>query len=167
MMDDDAPPTAEEQAEAEALARALEPPGAPGDAPERPAPEDALATAALLRHARATASESARAPATAAARAVAALAARRPPRARRLVRTVLLSAGAMAMVLVLYLVMRTTTERTARLGPATLPAPTVELLRTQARAARGGEDLGALDRDMRAYRAAFYAALATREGGGR
>jgi hypothetical protein len=55
----------------------------------------------------------------------------------------------------------------ASLAPRTLPAPTVELLRAQARAASGGEDLGALDRDMRAYRAAFYAALATREGRGR
>ena len=162
---DDDEPTAEELAEAEALARALEPGAAAVPGGGRPAPEDALATAALLRHARQVGA----APAPVAAQAAAARALesrRRAPRWRWLI-----PAFALPVAAVVTLV-STVTLRSSRVGsgasapPVPLPAPAITLLEAQARAARGRADLAALDQQMRAYRDALYGALATREGGG-
>ena len=163
MKDDDseAPPTAAEIAEAEALARALEG-GAP--ASEGAAPREALEAAALLRHARRagapeTAADDRARIAAAAARALPAVdglataASRRLRRRRWLYPALLAPAAAAAFALVAFPLQRA--GRTPRLR-----APPVTLLEAQARAAREGADLGALERQMRGYRAAYYAALA-------
>jgi hypothetical protein len=42
---------------------------------------------------------------------------------------------------------------------AVIPKPPTTLLEAQAKAARGGGDLSVLDRQMRDYRRAYYAAL--------
>ncbi|HLK91797.1 MAG TPA: hypothetical protein VKZ18_18040 [Polyangia bacterium] len=161
MSDEEREPSAEEIAEAEALARALE-----KDAPAGPsaaAPGDALGAAALLRRAHAVQSaerraEESRRLAAAAGQGVAALRARRPARLRWswLAPTLLVPAAAAVLFVV-------TGRRAA--GPAAapaLPAPTVTLLEAQARAASGRADLAALDDEMRAYRESLYAALAAR-----
>jgi len=175
MTDDDDLPTAEELAEAEALARALEPPASgqtaapPASGGGTPAPADALATAALLRYAR----DTARGEAPGRARVAAAADRVRPgldarldarPRRRRWLMSAALAAPAAAAIALAYLTVRSTDERAAA-PPPSLPAPTVGLLERQARAARGREGLAALDAQMREYRAAFYAELAARGGG--
>jgi hypothetical protein len=156
-------PTAEELAEAEALARALDPGAAAAASPGgRPAPEDALATAALLRHAR----QAGAAPVPAGARVTAAraLERRRPPGWRWVVSVFVLPAAAAATI-TLFVTFGLRSYRQS--GRAALPAPAITLLEAQARAARGKADLAALDRQMRAYRTALYGALATREGDSR
>jgi hypothetical protein len=164
--DDDDAPTADELAEAEALARALDPavPAAPGG---RPAPEDALATAALLRHARQLGA--AAAPAHAGAAAARALAARGGTRRWWQWRwrwQWMVPTFAVPAVALVVLISNVRGVRSSR--PATpLPAPAFTLLEAQAQAARGHTDLAALDQQMREYRSALYGALATREGGGR
>ena len=153
-----AEPSAEERAEAEALARALEP-GAPAAA--RP-PEDALATAALLRHARRARDpgEPARAGSRIAAAEVRALAAvdrRRPRRRRWLLPALLVPAAAAALIVAIMPAKRSFWSSVAR--EPVIPKPPATLLEAQAKAARGGGDLSALDRQMRDYRRAYYAAL--------
>ena len=176
----EAEPSPEERAEAEALARALEageaiaaPP--PDDAlgaaallrHARPAPpEDALAAAALLRHARGAQDpgEAARAGArivAAEARALAAVDKRRPRARRWLLPALLVPATAAAALIVTVM-----PASRSYLGPAArapvepvIPKPPTTLLEAQAKAARGGGDLSALDRQMRDYRRAYYAAL--------
>ena len=151
-------PTPEEMAEATALAAALE-----GRASGGTAPEDALATAGVLRHAR-TAGASALTPARLeqlAARVRPAVDRRRPRRRWWLWLTpaALVPAAAMAVVFV-------STRSAVPPLPTALPDPPVALIEAQGRAARGGSTLAALDAQMRDYRAAFYAALAGREEGG-
>jgi hypothetical protein len=154
-------PTPGEIAEAEALARALERGAAAG--PD--VPEDALAAAALLRHAHAAGSAQADAEARARVAAAAtrgrdALNARRPRRRRWLAPAIFLPAAA---GVILY---ASTLRRNAAVNaPVSLPPPSLALLEEQARAARGREGLDALDRQMRTYRSTFYASLARRESG--
>jgi hypothetical protein len=158
----DAEPSAEERAEAEALARALQA-GAPAAAPP---PEDALAAAALLRHARRAqdpgepARDGARL-AAAEARALAAVDKRRPRRRRWLLPALLVPASAAAALIVA--VMPATRSRLAPVASSpvepVIPKPPTTLLEAQAKAARAGGDLSALDRQMRDYRRAYYAAL--------
>jgi hypothetical protein len=131
MSDDE--PTPEERREAEALARALE--GRPAEG----VPADALATAALLRYAR---SEGRLDPGRAAA-----VGRRLQPTARR---WWWLAAVPVAAAAALVLVAR---------APQRLPPAPKELLVTQAAAAHGGgAELEALDRQMREYRRALFAA---------
>ena len=156
-------PTAEERAEAEALARALE----PGAAGGTPPPDDALATAALLRHARRAQDpgDPARAGAriaAAEARVLPAVDRLRPLRRRWVLPALLVPAGAAAA---LMLTVGTQQHRALVAGlpsEAMVPKPPVALLEAQAKAAHAGGDLSALDRQMRDYRRAYYAAL----GGG-
>ena len=155
MSDEEREPSAEEIAEAEALARALE------KDPTARAPEDALAAAALLRRAHDARSDERRAGeaqrlAAGAARAFGALDARRPRRRWRWLVPALVVPAAAAVVL--FAAVRRTTAPAA---PA-VPAPPVALLEAQAQAAAGRADLAALDRDMRVYRQTLYAALAAR-----
>lgn len=156
MSDEELPPTAEELAEAEALARALEP-GAPrGEA----APEDVLAAAALLRRAHDGESTQRRATedrriAGGVARALAALEARRPARPRRrwlALPALLVPAAAAAVLLVV-------SRRGGAPSVPPVPAPPLALIEAQARAASGRADLAMLDREMRAYRETIYVAL--------
>ena len=156
MSDEELPPTAEELAEAEALARALEP-GAPASAG---APKDVLAAAALLRRAHDGASTERRATedrhvAGGVARALAALEARRPARPRRrwlALRALLVPAAAAAALLLIG-------RRSGAPDVPPVPAPPLALLEAQARAASGRADLAMLDREMRAYRETIYATL--------
>jgi hypothetical protein len=155
MSDDEQLPTAEELAEAEALARALE----GGTSPSVTGPEDVLAAAALLRRARDSQSSERRASddrriAGGVEHALRALDARRPvrPRRRWLGPALLLPAAAAAILLVAI-------RRGTGPGASPVPAPPLALIETQARAASGGADLALLDRQMRAYREAVYAAL--------
>ena len=150
-------PTPEEREEAASLAAALE-----GKVPGGKTPEDALAAAGLLRHAR-TAETSALAPERLerlAARVQPAVDARRPRRRWWLWLTpaALVPAAAMMTVLV-------STKSAPPVRPA-LPDPPLALIEAQGRAVRGGATLAALDAQMRDYRTAFYAALAGREEGG-
>ena len=167
MNDEERPPTPEEIAEAEALARALEAKGSP-DAASAAAPADALAAATLLRRARAAQEAEAQAAgriAAAEARVIPAVAGRRPKRRRWSWLAPALFLPAAAAVLLMFVVRRPSTSGgyTAA-GP--LPAPPVALLEAQARAAGGGTDLAALDQRMRDYRERVYAALAARTGDG-
>jgi len=164
---DEPPPTAQERAEAEELARALEP-GAPTGTPGTPAaaaPEDALAAAALLRQARRAQAPEAAARerdrlAAAGARALPVTAARAPRRRRWLWPALVAPAFAVAAAMLLFVQARGPARRVALRGLTLPPAPPVALLQAQARAVRGRADLAALDRQMRDYRAAYYAALA-------
>jgi hypothetical protein len=151
--DDELESTAEERAEAEALARALERGGAGAMGPE-----DAASAAALLRAAARPELEPARLEA-AAARGRAALAARRRPR-RLWLLPVLLAPAAAAAALFLVASSQRSAGLASRAPRAPLPVPSAELLEAQARAARGRPDLTALDAEMRDFRAAYYAALA-------
>lgn len=161
----EAEPSAEERAEAESLARALEA-GAPG-APALP--DDALAAAALLQHARRgqAPDESARTEArlaAAGARVLPAVDRRRSRRRWWLLPALLVSAAGAAALIVMTTI--ATPHRIAvevSVGPPVIPAPPMALLEAQAQAAHAGADLAVLDRKMRAYRTAYYAAVA---GGG-
>jgi hypothetical protein len=158
-------PSAEERAEAEALARALEP-DATGSTS---APDEALAAAALLRHARRMQApdESARTEArlaAAGARALSAVDQRRPRRGWWLLPALLVPAAAAAALVVMTALTPGHRGSVAiSTGAPMIPAPPVTLLAAQAQAAHAGADLAALDRQMRAYRMAYYAAVA---GGG-
>lgn len=162
MSDEESLPTAEELAEAEALARALE-----GDAPAgEPALDDVVATAALLRRARDTQSnerrlEEDRRIAEGVAPSLAALDARRRRRGRWrwLAPAVLVPAAAAAVLIA-------TAGRHAGPGAPPVPAPPLALFEAQARAASGRADLALLDREMRAYRETVYAALGERRSPG-
>jgi hypothetical protein len=132
MSDDESTP--EERREAEALARALE--GRPAEG----VPADALATAALLRYAR---SEGRLDPARAAA-----VGRRLQPGLRRWWWLAVVPVAAAAAGIVI-----------ASRAPLRLPPPPKQVLSTQAAAAHGGvAELDALDRQMRAYRRALFAA---------
>jgi len=160
--DEELLPTPEELAEAEALARALE-----GGAPAGVAgPEDALGAAALLRHAHDTQSSERRAAedrriADGMGRSLAAIEARRPvhPRRRWLAPALLVPAAAVAALLV-------TVRHGERPGGTPVPTPPLALIEAQARAASGRADLSMLDREMRPYREAVYAALGARSSSG-
>jgi hypothetical protein len=157
--DDIAEPTDEERAEAEALARALE----PGDVGRDDAapPADALGAALLLRHAaREPAADRARVEGLA-ERARPAVDARRPRRWRWALPALLVPTAALGAAALFTFQLRESPPRPP------LPAPEAALLEAQARAAHGHADLGELDRRMKTYRAEFLAALAAREGGGR
>jgi len=177
----DAEPSAEERADAEALARVLQaaaPPSAPPPedalaaaallrhARPAPPPEDALAAAALLRHARGAQDpgEAARAGArivAAEARALAAVDKRRPRARRWLLPALLVPATAAAALIVTVMPASRSYLAPAARAPVepVIPKPPATLLEAQAKAARGGGDLSALDRQMRDYRRAYYAAL--------
>jgi hypothetical protein len=153
-------PTPEEEAAAEALARALDGEGGPD------VPDEALQAAALLRY---TGSGGELAPARRAALLDELMAevdrsGRAPARARW--RRWLLPwgglAGAAAAMAVAFLLWP---AGGAPGEAAALPAPTAALLGVQSAAARpGGGDLAALGREMRVYRAEMYAALAAHYG---
>jgi hypothetical protein len=146
VFDPDAPPTAEEQAQAEALAQALEP-GAASSPPELAEP---LATAALLRQ-----SAHAPLPEHVLAEVLAALPARQPRRwwlwpaiAVPIAASVLfLAAGSLSM----------RASRAPAVAVVPRPVPPLPLLRAQAEVARGdSKALATLDAEMRTYRARFY-----------
>jgi hypothetical protein len=152
---DDEEPTAEELAEAERLARALERGHAPNGAPE-----DALATAGLLRFARdGGALEPERGErilddALARARP-------RPSRSRHRFTLFGLLGLAAAGAASIALVVRTQAPE----GVATLPAPPRELLEAELAAASGpSDDLAVLDGETARYRGAVYANLKERYG---
>jgi hypothetical protein len=158
----EAEPSPEERAEAEALARALE----AGEAIAAPLPDDALGAAALLRHARRTqdGNEPARAGAriaAAEARALAAVDGRRPRRRWWLLPALLVPAGAAAGLIATVTLTTRPAEVASAVSPAgtAIPKPPTTLLEAQANAAHAGGDLSALDRQMRDYRRAYYAAL--------
>jgi hypothetical protein len=165
---EDEAPTPDEEREAAALARALEPSGGAEEA----APPDALAAAALLRYAHGGGGLDPSRGRTLAAGLGAELAARvaptAPPRrwwSRRWLWVAGPLAGAAAMASVL--VVGTARYRAASAPErATPPAPSVALLEAQAAAARGdARAWAALDREMRAYRRDLFAQLAgAREG---
>jgi len=141
MKDDE--PTPEEQREAEALARALE-----GDPSGSAPPPEALEVAALLRHAH---GEGQLDPARAQVMAAALRAGVRRPRRHWPWLLMPLAAGATAVTLLLS----TTRAPLPPLPP--LPAPGPALLAAQAEAARGGgQSLGSLDTQMRAYRRELF-----------
>ncbi len=150
---DDDPPTPEELTEAEALAQALERGHDRGDVPE-----DALATAALLRFSNdggALAPESND-------RILAELLAREAPRpARRPLRLTILgllgvaAAGAASIVLVV---------RGQAPEPLALPAPPRALLEAQITAANVPSSLSAIDAETAKYRGVVYAKLRERYG---
>ena len=75
-----------------------------------------------------------------------------------------LAAPGLAVAAALFLVLAKTPPG-ARHAPLP-PSPSVALLQAQARAARAGADadLAALDRQMRAYRTAYFAALTQGRG---
>jgi hypothetical protein len=157
-------PTVEERAEAEALARALEASGAAAP------PDDVLAAAALLRHAQRAQDpgEPARAAASIAAaeaRVLAAVDRRRPRRRRWLLPALVVPATAAAAALIVTVMPATRSYLSpvaSSPGAPVIPKPPAKLLEAQANAAHAGGDLSALDRQMRDYRRAYYAAL----GGG-
>lgn len=165
MKDDE--PTPEELREAEALARALE--GAPSEAAP---PPEALEAAALLRHAhRGGELDPARAQVIAAGLRAQVQQQPRPPRRRRWIWLLPpLAVGAAALVLLLPMTLLRRPDSVpppAVTGPlprlTAFPAPGAALLAAQAEAARGGgQGLGDLDAQMRAYRQALFARL--REG---
>ncbi len=158
----DPEPSAEERAQADALARALEPEARGAT----PAPEDALAAAALLRHARRAQApdESAHAGARIAAAGARVLPAvdRRRPRRRWLWPSLLVPAAAAALIVTTTLTARHRVDVATSVADRVIPAPSLTLLEAQAQAAHAGADLSALDRQMREYRRAYYAAV----GGG-
>ncbi|HJZ84064.1 MAG TPA: hypothetical protein VKN99_02795 [Polyangia bacterium] len=155
MGDDEKEPTPQELAEAAALARALEE-GRAGGGP--PAPEDALAAAALVRL---------RGLDRARAQVVLdrVVAARRQARRRR-AWMILAPLGALAAAAVLALGLTAPLRRhaPAALRSATLPRPSTALIEAQLQAAHGQP--APLDAEMRSYRRALYGALASRYGGG-
>ena len=143
MIGEEKPPTAEELAEAESLARALEDGAGPGG--DTSAVNDALAAANLLRaSARPTLSEMR-------ARAVLNRAWRTP---RRAIARAALAAVAAAVAVVLVFALRPR-------QPAPLPAPGPDLLRAQLAAARpdGSAAMSRLDSEMSAYREQVFGAL--------
>jgi hypothetical protein len=148
-MQDDDEPTADEQAQAEALARALagEPEG------QRPPPE-ALDSAALLGFARSGGTaDPARLAAVRDRTRADVLAGLRPRRKRRwwAWMSAPLAAGAAAGLVL-------ATRPAPRFSDSRWPAPPAALLETQAAAARGERGaLGRLDEQMRVYRQALLA----------
>ncbi len=138
-----------------------------GESATAPPPDDALATAALLRT-RGARARSRRAGAgrrahrgLAEARGLAAVDRRRPKRRRWLLPALLVPATAAAALIVT--VMPATRSYLAPVARApvrlVIPKPTATLLEAQANAAHAGGDLSALDRQMRDYRRAYYAAV--------
>jgi hypothetical protein len=158
----DPEPSAEERAEAEALARALEPEARGAT----PVPDDALAAAALLRHARRAqaADESAHTGARIAAAGARVLPAvdRRRPRRRWLWTALLVPAATAALIVTTTMTARHRVDVAISVADRVVPAPSLTLLEAQAQAAHAGADLSVLDRQMREYRRAYYAAV----GGG-
>jgi hypothetical protein len=154
--DPDAEPTAEELAEAEAFARALDPKvRSIGQTPAAPAELDA---AQLLRHSR----DGGALPADRAAAVLARLETEQAQRRRRmrwLVPAVAISAAA-AVAMVFFASRDPAPDRTA-----SIPRPRADLLRAQV-AAASGESTAELNEAMRAYRDDVYGALARRYGAG-
>jgi hypothetical protein len=154
--DEDEPSTTE-RAEAEALARALDPRAA--DAPADPPPDppiDALDTAALLRQSELS---------DVAARRVLARVAPALATKRRGVRvtTFVAVAGLLVVCGAAIFVWRprraVTSSVVAQHTTTPLPRPSATLLAAQARAT---DDAEALDSEMRQYRASLFAALSER-----
>jgi hypothetical protein len=166
-MDDD-DPTEEELREAEALARALD-----RGAGTSELPEDALETAALLRYAngegelRDDRKKAILDEVLASAKPRAEEAAARAPAwtawLKWLVPGGVLAAAAVWAIVALRVAEPTTTE--SAVAATSLPAPSLDLLRAQARAATESED-GAelLASAMHEYRGEVYAALGERYG---
>jgi hypothetical protein len=153
MTQDDEEPTAEELAEAEALARALERGHATGATPE-----DALGAAALLRFAK---DGGALAPERSERILEDVLGRAKPRRARpRLGPTLLglLGLSAAGVASMMFVVRSQAPE------PASLPAPPRELLEAQLSAANMRSSLTTLDIETTRYRRAFYAKLRERYG---
>jgi hypothetical protein len=153
--DPDALPTAEEQAQAEALAQALE----QGASPPLPAElAEPLETAALLRQ-----SAGAPLPARVLAEVLPALPARRPRRRRWLWPALAIPATAALLVVAAASVtwrnprMAATSATPTAAVPVSAPRPPLPLLQAQAEAAHGdSKALATLDAEMRRYRATFY-----------
>ncbi len=146
-IDPDAPPSAEEQAAASALARALEQ-GASALPPQPPSVADALDTAALLRQTRAG-----QLPPLDAALPVPA------PRKRRWWIWPALAVPAAAVLLIMLTVPMAAKHSAPVTAAVVTPAsrPPLPLLRAQAEVARGNrEALAALDAEMQRYRATFF-----------
>jgi hypothetical protein len=170
--DPEAPPTADEAREAEALARALEPGAGAGE--RAGAPADLLAAAALVREAGAGVPLAAERAAAVAARLAPSLEGRRRSRRSRWRPVAAAASGLVvcSMAALVFLSVRSTFERAPTaaafaLQSRPLPAPPPALLDAQAAAARGGAPaLAALDRQMRAYRHQYLDELARRAGGG-
>ncbi len=160
MQDDDAP-TAQEAADAEALARALE--------GEAGAPDDALGAAALLQHERRLAGFDASAQARVERRIAADVSG--PSRKRRRVRVWLAPAGVLVGACAAALLV-VSNQRAGAPGPTpaaaavatSLPAPSKALLDAQARALETAS-FAPLERPMREHRATMLAAMRARSGG--
>jgi hypothetical protein len=149
--DDDLPPSEEELAEAEALARALERGTARGAVPE-----DALRAGHLLRYAK---DGGALDPARRDAILDEALRHARVPAPKRPIRWSLLGALGLAAAGAVALVV---TRQGAPAVAATLPAPSRALLGAELEATRSREGLAALGTEMTPYRAQMYAVLEER-----
>ena len=153
MTQDDEEPTAEELAEAEQLARALERGHSAGSVPE-----DALGAAALLRFAK---DGGALSPEQSERILEDVLAQARPRAVRpRFAATLLglLGLSAAGVASILFVVRSQAPE------PASLPAPPHELLEAQLSAANMRSSLTTLDVETARYRQAFYAKLRERYG---
>src|SRR5262245_55896342 len=135
--------TEEEKHEAEALARALD-----GETPHSATSPALLETAALLRHAGAKGALSPERAGTIASQ----LKAASQPRPKRRGWILTAFAGSAAVAAVVALMILPTTRRQAP-SSSVPPRPSLNLLKAQAGAARGGRQaLDALDAEMRAYR---------------
>ena len=154
MMEDESDPTPEELRDAEALARALEAQAQAGDAPR-----DALETAALLRYARDGGALSPERESALGDRLGAHAAVRSAAGSRRARILVPALAGTLAAAASVFLALRASTPR------IDAPAPRLELLTAQARAAaREPGALAALDLEVQRHRRALHANLGLGSG---
>lgn len=162
MVDDEAA-TAQEDRQADALARALEREGGADDLPE-----DALEAAALLRYSldggelpadrKAAILEEVLSTARAPGRA----APSDRPRGLAPWRRWLWPAGGLAAAASVALALWVTVHNPSVPEPTRLPAPTAALLAVQLQAAGGSGDVAQLSGEMRTYRHEMYAALGRR-----
>jgi hypothetical protein len=157
----DARVTPEEQAQALALARALEKGGGQDESLVKAALAESLETAALLRQ-----SQQGKLPEPSHVMdaVLPALQARRKPRRWWLWPAILLPATTVALVIVAVpMQMRSSAPAPVAVPTVITLQPTVELLKAQADLARGDRKaLAALDKEMRRYRESFYSALGAR-----
>jgi hypothetical protein len=151
-------PTEKEREEAEALARALEGDGTPGDIPD-----DALEAAALLRRSREGGDLD---PGRQRAILEKVLPDEPPARRSGWLRWLVPVGSAAALALVVALWTSTSFESRAPAQGAALPRPSARLLRAQASAASGdARELASLAGEMNVYRRDLYAVLADRYQG--
>jgi len=168
MKTDDEEPTEQEEREAAALAAALE--GEPAPAGDAEAaglgPDDALETAALLRHAGRPIAVPPAAEPSVAAKVAPLLDARRARGRRGGRRWIATSLALPAAAAGAWLLFATTAGRHAPLSMVAPPPPSADLLAAQAEATRGGRTPGAaiarLDVEMRAYRRRYHEGLRRR-----